>query len=139
MFGKLDSVELRLEQIESDLGRGELSPQELTKLSKERASIVDVVEAYRTYKGEKSNLQQAREMLEESDPELKELAKQEIESAETKIDELEDQLRILTLPKDPNDERNVILEIRAGTGGEEAALFAADLLRMYNRFSDKQG
>ena len=139
MFEKLDSIELRFEQIESDLARGDIETGELMRLSKERASIADVVECYRKLKKEQENLTTAREMLNEKDPDLKELAKEELVTAESNIAELEKELQILTLPRDPNDEKNVILEIRAGTGGEEAALFVVDLMRMYSKFGDKRG
>ena len=84
-------------------------------------------------------LQRAREMAKDSDPELREMAKEEIQQAEAKRDDLEQQLQILLLPKDPNDNRNIFLEVRAGTGGDEAAIFSGDLARMYQRYAERQG
>ncbi len=140
MYEKLDSIELRLTEIDSKLGREGLSSQDFTKLSKERASFAEIVEVYRSYKQLKSDRDATRKMLDEdADPEVRAMAKEELEILEEQILAAEAQLQILTLPKDPNDDRNVILEVRAGTGGEEAALFAADLLRMYTRFSEGAG
>src|SRR5262245_27732586 len=131
MFSKLDAVVERFVELESQLTREGLDGKELTRLSKERASLEAVVDAYRRYKKLGEELIAARAMLEESDAELRAMAKEEISKLETGITDSEQELRVLTLPRDPNDERNVILEIRAGTGGEEAALFAYDLFRMY--------
>ena len=97
------------------------------------------VNKYKEYKAAKTNLNEAKEMLESGDEELRELAKMELSDLEDKIPEMESQLKILLLPKDPNDDKNVILEVRAGTGGEEAALFAQDLLRMYLRYAERRG
>lgn len=131
---------MRFVEIDSLLSREGLSSQDFTRLSKERASFADIVEVYREYKILKSDREAARLMLaEDSDPEVRSMAKEELETLELKIVEAEQKLQILTLPKDPNDDRNVILEVRAGTGGEEAALFAADLLRMYTRFAEGSG
>lgn len=139
MFDKLESIELRFNEIESQMSRGDISGQELTKLSKERASVVDIVEAYRIYRKQKEDRDAAKGMLQEDDPEMRAMAKEELLQLEKDIEQSEKNLQILTLPRDANDEKNVILEVRAGTGGEEASLFAADLLRMYTRFSDKCG
>ena len=95
------------------------------------------MKAYKEYKKAKSDLEGAKEMLEEGDEEMRELAKMEISELEEKIEAQEEELKVLLLPKDPNDEKNVILEIRAGTGGDEAALFGADLLRMYTRYAER--
>lgn len=139
MFDKLESIELRFNEIESQMSRGDIDGKELTRLSKERASIVDIVEAFRVYRQQKDDREAAKEMLLEDDPEMKAMAKEELAQLDVAITESESQLQILTLPRDPNDERNVILEVRAGTGGEEASLFAADLTRMYTRFAEKSG
>ena len=96
-----------------------------------------IVKAYKEYKKAKSDLEGAKEMLDEGDEEMRELAKMEISELEEKIEAQEEELKVLLLPKDPNDEKNVILEIRAGTGGDEAALFGADLLRMYTRYAER--
>ncbi|NRA67058.1 MAG: peptide chain release factor 1 [Pseudobacteriovorax sp.] len=140
MFDKLEAIALRFVEIESQLSRSDLDGKELTKLSKERANIVDIVEAYKVYKKQKEDRDAAKEMLDsETDPDLRSMAREEIDQLDKAIIASEKELQILTLPRDPNDDRNVILEVRAGTGGEEASLFAADLLRMYTRYSEKSG
>ena len=106
---------------------------------KEMGEMEPIVKKYKEYKKAKESVAEAKEMLESGDDELKELAKMELSELEDKIPEMEDELKILLLPKDPNDEKNVILEVRAGTGGEEAALFAQDLLRMYLRYAERRG
>lgn len=139
MFENLEAVELRFIELESRMAQGGLSGAELTKIIKERGQLEDVVETYRRYKEVKGDLGIAREMLEENDPDARAMAREEIDTCETALEELSHTLRLLTLPKDPNDDKNVIIEIRAGTGGDEAGIFAGDLLRMYTRFADKQG
>jgi peptide chain release factor 1 len=107
------------------------------KLMKEQNDITPIVEAYREYKGCKQSIADSLEILdEESDEELKELAKEELNESKKRLDELEDELKVLLLPKDPNDDKNIIVEIRAGAGGDEAALFAAELFRMYAHYVD---
>lgn len=139
MFSKLEAVELRFVELEAELAREGLDGKELTRISKERASLEDIVTAYRLYREQLKGREEAREMLGDADPELRAMAKQELDDLEKAIHESEQNLQVLTLPKDPNDDKNVILEVRAGTGGEEAALFAADLYRMYCRYADRQG
>ena len=139
MFDKLEEVERRFVELEDSLASGQLASAELTRVTKERASIEELVQTYRHYRGLKQRKEDAQEMLQESDPEMKALAKEELASLDTEIAATEDQLTLLSLPKDPNDMKNVILEVRAGTGGEEASLFAADLLRMYQRYADTMG
>ena len=139
MFDKLATVESRFVEIEHALSQGGLDGKGLTRLSKERAAIVDLVEGYRLYKSLAQRVADAKHMLADGDAELRALAKEELDDLAPSLEQAERQLTILTLPSDPNDNRNVILEIRAGTGGEEAALFAADLLRMYTRLADKSG
>ena len=109
------------------------------KYMKEHADLEPIVNKYREYKKAKSDLAGAKEMLDSSDEELREMAKMEIAELDEKLEQYENELKILLLPKDPNDDKNVILEIRAGTGGEEAALFGADLLRMYMRYAERRG
>jgi peptide chain release factor 1 len=139
MFEKLESIELRLGEIDSIMSRAGLTGAELTRLSRERAGYADIVEAYQQYKKAKAQRDQAKVMLnEESDPELRSMAKEEVDLLEDLVIELEKTMQVLTLPKDPNDHKNIMLEVRAGTGGEEASLFAADLLRMYTRYSENQ-
>ena len=104
---------------------------------KEMGEMEPIVKKYKEYKKAKADLADAKEILEEGDEEMRELAKMEISELEELIGQQEDELKVLLLPKDPNDEKNVILEIRAGTGGEEAALFGADLLRMYTRYAER--
>ena len=139
MFDKLASIEMRLMEIDSQLSRADLSGRELTKLTRERASIADIVDAYREYRGMKEDREAAKEMLQDPDPDAKAMAKEELDILETGIADKEQELQLLTLPRDPNDDKNVILEVRAGTGGDEAALFAADLMRMYIRYAELRG
>jgi peptide chain release factor 1 len=138
IFKKLDSVEMRFNELESRLASPSLDPKEMPALIKERGALVELVEAYREYKNFLQQQADAKQMMDEDDPEMRAMAKEELSQLGQKIEEAENNLRILTLPKDPNDDKNVFLEIRAGTGGEEAALFAADLLRMYSRFADRR-
>ncbi|MBF0440743.1 MAG: peptide chain release factor 1 [Oligoflexales bacterium] len=138
MFEKLEAVEERFRELENDLSQEGLSGAELTRLSKERGEIAEIVQVYREYKKRLSDHDAAREMLKEKDPDIREIAREELETLLVEIKNYEEQLQVLTLPKDPNDEKNVILEIRAGTGGDEAALFASDLLRMYLKYADSE-
>ncbi len=140
MFKKLDAVEKRFHEVEHQLQNPGLSPDDLRKLSKEHADLHEVVGIYAIFKKSSQDLKDAKELLsEESDEEIREIAKEEISSLEPEIERLEKVLNILLLPKDPNDARNVILEIRGGAGGDEAALFAGDLFRMYQKYADKRG
>lgn len=138
-LSKLESLSSRYEEIEEMLCRPDIvtDTRRLTQLTKERADLSDVVQAFTRYQKALERLEDDRQAL--KDPELRELAELEIPDLEHEIAELEQQLHLLLLPKDPNDARNTLLEIRAGTGGEEAALFAADLFRMYSRFAERQG
>lgn len=137
MFENLESVERRFRDLEDALASGTLKSDELREKTKERAKIEDLVVAYRQYTQMLADRSEAREMIQSSDPEMRSLGKEEVERLAPEIEAMEKHLMLLSLPKDPNDERNVILEIRAGTGGEEASLFASDLLRMYMRFADR--
>ena len=106
---------------------------------KEQAELAPIVEAYKQYKQAKQDVEDSLAMLEEeNDEEMREMAKEELSDAKKRIEELEHELKILLLPKDPNDDKNIILEIRAGAGGDEAALFAAELYRMYSNYADSQ-
>jgi peptide chain release factor 1 len=136
---KLDSLTARYREIEELLCQPNVvaDAKRYTSLTKERAELQDVVEAYRQYGRVIQDLEGHREAL--SDPDLRELAAAEIPTLEAARDRLESSINVLLLPKDPNDQRNTILEIRSGTGGEEAALFAADLFRMYSRYAETQG
>ena len=112
--------------------------KELQALGKKHAQLEPVVEKFRVYRSVKQNIADAKELLKSGDPEMEALAAEEIASLEPQTEKIEDELKLLLLPKDPNDEKSVIIEVRAGTGGEEAALFASDLYRMYNRFCERQ-
>lgn len=138
MFAKLENVERRFMSLEDSLASGQLKPQEMTRCTKERASIEDVVTTYREYRSVQEAIVESKTMLEENDAEIRALAKEELERLLVEQTRLEQHLLVLTLPKDPNDEKNVLIEVRAGTGGEEAALFAADLFRMYSRYAGTQ-
>jgi len=136
---KLESLTARFEEIEELLCQPNVvsDAKRYTRLNKERADLQEVVEAWRRYRQVSGDIEGHRAAL--SDPDLKGLAEEEIPSLESEREDLESKINLLLLPKDPNDERNTILEIRSGTGGEEAALFAADLFRMYSRYAESQG
>ena len=141
MFDKLDFILEKYEELSLKVSDPDIiNNQPLwQKHIKEMGEMEPIVNKYREYKKAKESIAEAKEMLEMGDEELKELAKMELSELEDKIPAMEDELKVLLLPKDPNDEKNVILEIRAGTGGEEAALFAQDLLRMYLRYAERRG
>lgn len=140
MLDKLAGIEKRFAEIEEELNQVGDDYKRAAALAKERADLEPVVQKAREYRQALQRLEEARLILEEGDDaELRELAKAEIEELEPQIERLEQEIRRLLLPKDPRDERNVIMEIRAGAGGEEAALFAADLFRMYTRYAERQG
>ena len=137
---RLDELERRLGEIEEEWSRPEVAgdPASSKQLGREQRRIEPVVENYRALKAARASLGSARHELQtESDPELKELAKELIAENEAEVERLNEELRIQLLPKDPNDDRDVIMEIRGGTGGEEAAIFAADLFRMYARYAER--
>jgi peptide chain release factor 1 len=138
MLEKLAEVEKRYQELEALLGNPDTisNRKDFTRVSKERAELEQIVVAYREWRTVGADLEGHGSLLEESDEELRELARAEIPALRQRRDALEEHLRTLLLPKDPNDERNVILEIRAGTGGEEASLFAAELFRMYTRYAE---
>jgi peptide chain release factor 1 len=141
MFGKLKQIEERYNELEGLLSNADVvsNRQEFHKYAKEHADLSDIVNVYRDYEKSREELDEYQDVLREGDEELRELAKEEIPLLREKIEDLETRLKILLLPKDPNDERNVFLEIRAGTGGDEAGLFVADLLRMYGRYAAECG
>lgn len=138
MFSQLDEVEKRYEELTSLMGDPSVAgdPKRYAQVAKEQAGLTKTVEVWRTYRGLKEELENARELLGDSDPDMREMAKEEISTIEPQLSPLEEALKILLLPKDPNDEKNVLLEIRAGTGGDEASLFAANLFRMYTRYAE---
>src|SRR3712207_2493340 len=138
LLAKLAAVERRFEELGSKLSDPEVlaRPQAMQKLAKEHADLRELVDTLRQHREVARRLDEARELL--KDPEMRELARQEESSLGGEQEKLEERLTFLLLPKDPNDEKNILLEIRAGTGGEEAALFAGDLFRMYNRFAERR-
>jgi peptide chain release factor 1 len=138
---KLENLGERFEEITALLSRPEVQndQNQYRSLGQEYAQIEPLVACYKIYQENETNLESAREMAKDSDPELREMAKEELNDAESQREELEQQLQILLLPKDPNDNRNVFLEVRAGTGGDEAAIFSGDLARMYQRYAERQG
>ncbi|HTZ40629.1 MAG TPA: peptide chain release factor 1 [Syntrophales bacterium] len=141
MFQRIKEIEKRYEELERLLSDPAViaNRSEYQKLAKEHSDLAPLVEAFREYEKTGRQLDEAQQVLREGDEELRELAKEEIPHLKAKVEELEQRLTFLLLPKDPNDEKNVILEIRAGTGGDEAGLFAADLFRMYARFAEISG
>ena len=142
MFDRLDDLLIRYEEVMGELQEPDVAndPERFRKLMKEQSDLAPIVEAYKEYKACNQNIEDSLAMLEEeSDEEMKELAKEELNESKERVAELEQQLKILLLPKDPNDDKNVIVEIRAGAGGDEAALFAAEVYRMYVHYADKRG
>ncbi len=138
---KLENLGERFEEITALLSQPEVqnNQNQFRSLSQEYAQIEPIVTCYKAYQDNESNLEAAQEMAKDSDPELREMAKEEVAAAEEKREQLEQELQILLLPKDPNDNRNIFLEVRAGTGGDEAAIFSGDLARMYQRYAERQG
>ena len=141
MFDKLDFIVDKYEELSHLVSDPEIIGNQPVwqKHVKEMSDMEPIVKKYTEYKKAKESMAEAKEMLEMGDEELRELAKMEIRELEDQIPAFEEELKILLLPKDPNDEKNVILEVRAGTGGDEAALFGADLLRMYMRYAERHG
>ena len=141
MFDKLDFILEKYEELSQKVSDPEIINNQPVwqKYVKEMSDMEPIVKKYKEYKKTKNDLNDAKEMLDSGDEELRELAKMEIGELEESIGTLEEELKVLLLPKDPNDEKNVILEVRAGTGGDEAALFAGDLLRMYTRYAERRG
>ena len=141
MIDKLEDVERRFERLTAQLSSPDTlgDSAQLLKVSRERAGLEKLVETFRAYKGVLADLGQAEEWLQSNDAGEREMAKEELPSLRTKRDAFVAALKILLLPKDPNDEKNVILEIRAGAGGDEAALFAEEVMQMYLRYSDAKG
>lgn len=134
MLKRLEEVEKKYLEIERTLSKPDISPPEIHKYSKELSDLDEVVEVYRKYKSVLERIEENKSLLKDKD--LGELAREELEELDREHSELEEKLRLLLLPKDPNDAKNVFLEIRGGTGGDEAALFAADLFRMYTRYAE---
>ncbi len=141
MFDRLEDLLIRMEEILSELQEPDVASDQarFRKLMKEQNDLSPIVEAYKEYKACKQAIEDSLQMLEEeSDEEMRELAKEELNEAKARVEELERELKILLLPKDPNDDKNVIVEIRAGAGGDEAALFAAEIYRMYLHYAESR-
>ena len=142
MIDRLEAIARRYREIEAEMGRPEVAADhaQLTKLAREQRAIRDIVEAYNAYKAARHELESARAMLkQEKDLEMQEYLHAEEHRAQAQIAQLEERLKVLLLPKDPNDDRDVVVEIQGAEGGDEAALFAADLFRMYQRWSERKG
>ena len=141
LIQRLSDIETRYAELERLMAQPEVAtnPTRLMELGRERAELEDLVQAYRALRRVDEQIQDAESLRREGDPDLTELAEAEIRELEPERDDLLARIRRLLVPKDPNDEKNVIVEIRAGTGGDEAALFAADLFRMYSRYAERQG
>lgn len=139
MFDKLEDLVLRLEEVLNQLSEPDVAsePERFRRLMKEQSDLTPIVNAYREYKQNQQNIEESLALLEEeSDEEMRELAKEELSESKAKVEGIEEKLKILLLPKDPNDDKNVIVEIRAGAGGDEAALFAAEIYRMYVHYAE---
>ena len=141
MFEQLEGIEARYQELETLLSDPEIvqNREVYPQYVREHSDLGKIVSVYRDYKQTLEELEQSRDLLSDKDPEMKELARTEVENLSERSEELEEELKELLTPKDPNDEKNVLLEIRAGTGGEEAALFAGDLFRMYTRYAESKG
>lgn len=141
MFKKLESVEARFMELESRLSDPELAnrPEDFRRLSREHSSLQEIVNEFRRYRDLGKEIQSNKELLADSDDEIARMAREELKSLESEFNESTQRLQILLLPQDPNDARNVMLEVRAGAGGEEAALFVGELFRMYQRYAERQG
>jgi peptide chain release factor 1 len=141
MFDKLESIESRYLELEKELSDPAIiaNQPEYQRLAKEHADLMPSVQTFRKHKELAARLEENRELLSDADPDIRELAQEDSSQIKIELNKLEDELKRLLIPKDPNDEKDVILEIRAGTGGDEAALFAADLFRMYTKYAELMG
>jgi len=141
MFAKLEGLEKKYMELEQSLADPDIfnDQERYRKLTKAHADLRDVVELYRRHRALAQELEDNRQLLHDTDPEMRELAQEEVRRLEEELPRVEHELKVMLLPTDPLDEKNTILEIRAGTGGEEAALFAADLFRMYTRYAELKG
>src|SRR5688572_13581337 len=139
MFDKLSTVESRYNELMTRLAEVQSDPAEYRKAAKTLSELEPLVQKFREYKGVEQDVAGAEELAAGGDADMRELALEELKTLHARRDALLEELKVLLVPKDPNDEKNVILEIRAGTGGDEAALFAADLFRMYTRYAERQG
>lgn len=139
MFERLDQIAARYEELGEQLALPEIvsDQQKYQKIAKQHRDLQDVVEKYREYKQVQTGIADAEALAEETDPDIRAMAEEELATLEERLPKIEEALKLALLPKDPNDEKNVILEIRAGTGGDEASLFAAEIFRMYSRFAEQ--
>ena len=141
MFDKLEDLVIRFEELMGELSSPDVTSNQerFRKLMKEQSDLTPIVESYKEYKKSKQDIADSLEMLEaESDEDMREMLKEELNDAKKRVEELEEKLKILLLPKDPNDDKNVIVEIRAGAGGDEAALFAAEMYRLYVHYAESR-
>ena len=141
MLKRLENYVQRYDEINEELAKPEICTdiKKMTALSKEQRSIEKVVEVYKEYKRALESIEDLKEMRKDPDPELAEMAEMELEETKVRVVELEEQIKVLLLPKDPNDDKNVIVEIRGAAGGDEANIFAGDLYRMYSRYAESKG
>ncbi len=141
MFAKVKEIEERYNELEADLGDPEVVRNQKTyqTYAKEHSMLTPIITAFRKHQSLQDEILDNQSLLDDSDPEIRQLAKEELDSLSSSLSNIEQRLKILLIPKDPNDEKNILLEIRAGTGGDEAALFAADLFRMYSRYAESRG
>ena len=141
MFSKIKEIEERFDQLEDKLARPEIIRKQKTyqKHLKEHGHLSPIINVFRKYTSIQEEIENNRSLLDDHDPEIRKLAREEIEHLKSRLYQLEKDLKRLILPMDPNDEKNILLEIRAGTGGNEAGLFAADLFRMYAKFAELKG
>jgi len=141
MFEKLHEIEIRYDRLELEMSQPEVisDQRKYQAYLKEHGALLPIVAGYRAYKSVREEIAESRSLLNDPDPEMRKMAREEIHGLEKDLSRLESELKVLLLPKDPNDDKNIILEIRAGTGGDEAGLFAADLFRMYFRYAELRG
>ena len=141
MFDKLEDLVKRLDEVMQELSEPDVVSDQnrFRNLMKEQNELAPIVEKYKEYKEAKQTIEDSVEMLEEEhDEEMRELLKEELSEAKKNVEQYEEELKVLLLPKDPNDDKNVIVEIRAGAGGDEAALFAAEIYRMYKNYAESK-
>ncbi len=141
MWERLEELEVRYDALSAQMARPEIAADftQYQELAKEQSTLGSIVSAYRAFRAIRSDLQQARTMLGDDDPDMREMGREEVDRLEPEVERLTRELKLSLLPKDPRDDKNVILEIRGAEGGEEAALFAADLFRMYTRYAERRG
>ena len=141
MLAKLEEIEERYAEVLAQMGDPDVvsDMSRYRELASEHSHLTPIVETWRELKGKREAVVESQSLLKDEDPDIREMAREEIAELEPAIEGLEQKLQVLMLPRDPNDDKNVIVEIRAGTGGDEAALFAGDLWKMYQRFAEAQG